>query len=383
MKKCILICFAIFISLLTHAQATDLVVDCQTPGWLSSMINYGDQKTLEALKVKGYINADDLKFIGNLINNYSLKGCIDISEVEIVASNNNKANTLKENCFGINGYVEVRVVKFPNSITSAENILGDGLYIDSLCWNVNNVNGNVFHGIAGGNKTICNNLILGENVTIIDELAFENQFKLKNVYFPKSLTYIGERAFDGTEMKYANIEDCDKLVYIGEYAFGNKRSPEVAPFAMDTLIIPKSLVEFNTTAFNYKNHEHIFISAGTTILSSGYLGTGTWDKWTHNEYMPDTLFFHMESKTPPTRSFTMKSNYVVYVPKGAKMEYMNNNAWKNAKIIEVDVEDATAICDFKYKESEVGEVRDLIGNKVKTMKNGQLYIRNGRKFIGR
>ena len=42
----------VFISLLINvtivrAQATDLVVDCQTPGWLSSKINYGEQQTVK------------------------------------------------------------------------------------------------------------------------------------------------------------------------------------------------------------------------------------------------------------------------------------------------------------------------------------------------
>ena len=40
-------------SLNTFAQATSLTVDCQTPGWLSSMINYGDQQTLENIRITG------------------------------------------------------------------------------------------------------------------------------------------------------------------------------------------------------------------------------------------------------------------------------------------------------------------------------------------
>ena len=34
-------------SLIISAQPTDLVVDNQNPGWLSSKINYGDQETKE------------------------------------------------------------------------------------------------------------------------------------------------------------------------------------------------------------------------------------------------------------------------------------------------------------------------------------------------
>ena len=50
MKKIIVMCLLLYISLCANAQATDLVVDCQTPGWLSSKINYGDQQTVKNLK---------------------------------------------------------------------------------------------------------------------------------------------------------------------------------------------------------------------------------------------------------------------------------------------------------------------------------------------
>ena len=65
MKKIyLLIAFMFVCCPYLKAQATSLVVDCQNPGWLSNKIAYGDQKTIKDLKVTGYINADDLKFIG-------------------------------------------------------------------------------------------------------------------------------------------------------------------------------------------------------------------------------------------------------------------------------------------------------------------------------
>ena len=67
------------------SQATSLTVDCQTPGWLSSMINYGDQQTLENIKVTGFINGTDIKFIRELNLNRSLSGVIDLEEANIVS----------------------------------------------------------------------------------------------------------------------------------------------------------------------------------------------------------------------------------------------------------------------------------------------------------
>ena len=54
MKRFIIAILATFsFCIAVYPQATDLVVDCQTPGWLSSKINYGDQQTVMNLKVTG------------------------------------------------------------------------------------------------------------------------------------------------------------------------------------------------------------------------------------------------------------------------------------------------------------------------------------------
>ena len=61
MKRTFLFLVVAFCFLSVRAQQTSLVIDNQTPGWLSSKIAYGDQKTLQNLKLTGYINAEDLK----------------------------------------------------------------------------------------------------------------------------------------------------------------------------------------------------------------------------------------------------------------------------------------------------------------------------------
>ena len=75
------------------AQAVSLEIDNQTPGWLSSKIPYSDQLTVQNLKVTGYLNEDDLTFITNL-NNKSLKGLLDLKNVTIISSTENKDNYL-------------------------------------------------------------------------------------------------------------------------------------------------------------------------------------------------------------------------------------------------------------------------------------------------
>lgn len=79
----------------TSAQQTSLVIDNQTPGWLSSKINYGDQQTLVNLTVTGYINQTDIDFINQLISKQKLHGRLDLSDVEIVGSGNTEDNTME------------------------------------------------------------------------------------------------------------------------------------------------------------------------------------------------------------------------------------------------------------------------------------------------
>ena len=86
MKKAFfLIAIALCCRLLTFAQATSLTVDCQTPGWLSSKINYGDQLTVENLKITGFINGTDIKFIRELNLNRNLKGVLDLEQAHFVS----------------------------------------------------------------------------------------------------------------------------------------------------------------------------------------------------------------------------------------------------------------------------------------------------------
>lgn len=70
---------------LCGAQATSLTVDNQTPGWLSSKINYGDQQTVENLTITGYINGTDINFIRELSDLRALHGVLNLSDVNIVS----------------------------------------------------------------------------------------------------------------------------------------------------------------------------------------------------------------------------------------------------------------------------------------------------------
>lgn len=131
MKKILfLIAIALCCRLLSFAQATSLTVDCQTPGWLSSKINYSDQLTVENMTITGFINSDDLKFIGSLMNNQNLSGVIDLTDVEIVPD-----NSLGTNAFGVSGTygsIEIKKLLLPLSLKKAYQTLPTIMRIDTL-----------------------------------------------------------------------------------------------------------------------------------------------------------------------------------------------------------------------------------------------------------
>ena len=68
----------------TVAQQTSMIIECLNPGSLSNMIDYPNQQTLENIKITGYINGDDIKFLNTPNNNHVLTGIIDLEEVNIV-----------------------------------------------------------------------------------------------------------------------------------------------------------------------------------------------------------------------------------------------------------------------------------------------------------
>ena len=138
MKKVItILAIAVSFCLNAFSQATSLTVDCQTPGWLSSKINYGDQQTLENLKVTGYINGTDLQFILDLNTKHSLIGVIDLEKAHIVSGGTldhypqtvENDNVLPSYVF--NGGRYVKKIVLPNSLEQDGN-LGLGISGDSL-----------------------------------------------------------------------------------------------------------------------------------------------------------------------------------------------------------------------------------------------------------
>ncbi len=338
-------CFALCIAL--FAQATSLTIDNQTPGWLSSKIGYADQETVENLKVTGYVNTTDLKFIGGLMQNRNLHGCVDLSEVNVVG---NKDNYMGNGSFNSDGTVSHLIL--PKTLTELEQCLVTGssysyikyLHVDTLVFapeDIKFVNASFFSSKITDNTNNAlivgapNHLIIGGSVDSIPgyrmiggtkyEKGFWGYKGYKSIQFPPNMRYIGDCAFCGCGIEKTNINDLHQLEYIGEWAFTNKaESGQWSAYQPDTLKLT-SVKSFNASAFDYKEGQHIFFGEGIETITTGAdlkkdYGFGK------------NLIFHMKSKTPPAGHYP-DNTCTVYVPKGAAAAY-NATGWGQATIIE-------------------------------------------------
>ena len=328
MKRLLLLFMTICVSIYSHAQATDLVVDCQTPGWLSSKINYGDQLTVQNLKVIGYINSTDMEFIGTLIRQRSLNGELDLSECNIVGNTPSEDDILTDLYLHYTNY-NIRTYRVPKSTKQLKKCLYyltvDSLFIDCK---VKTVNYDDLNGTA-------RYLYLADNIDSIAAGAFNEKGSIKEVRLSPNTRYIGSSAF--TRTVPCNFKELDKLEVLGVKAFAYGRSMGVAGsyYQPDTIVVPQSLKDpFYLFAFCYRDGQHIFIGNNISTVNGAFGG----DKGSTSA----KLFFHIDNVIPPsiTNYYWSSSNSnlsrsIVYVPKGAKEAYLNSD-WKNSTIIELN-----------------------------------------------
>lgn len=176
MKKFYLLILMLCCSIGLFAQAKSIEVDCQTPGWLSSKINYGDQLTVENLTVTGYINGTDIKFIRELNKNRKLKGVLNLEYANIV--------------IGGEAYYTYSGSKY----TTKDNILTDFIFanLDSL---QKVVLPKTLNQLEGGHQfmgTYVDTLIInGELEDIYIGYSYDSNFwKTRCVYIPEGVKNI-------------------------------------------------------------------------------------------------------------------------------------------------------------------------------------------------
>lgn len=366
-------------SLSLFAQATDLVIDNQNPGWLSSKINYGDQLTVKNLKVTGYINSVDLGFIGSLISTKSLNGRLDLSEVRYVGggdTSNTKYDDIDDAIHykywntsgGSLSALLLPVLKYPSTNYTP---IPPKLNIDTLYVNKPHTKTRPLYNTYGSHAGDVNNLILHEDIDSIPKGTYIGH-NVQSIYFSTKTRYIGNEIYhdNNCKLQKVNLKDLDNIEYIQQAAF--------VWFKPDSLYVPRGLKVFSKAwlIWNYesantepfKDGEHIFISNNTKELECA---------------TSKKVYFHMESSEPPTGT-TFGNKVTVYVPAGAGDAYRNSSYWQNTTIVEAE---SSGIDDILVSGTTDSDIYSINGIKVHT--NGQsnkdlpkgIYIINGKKVV--
>ena len=338
-KNLLLVAVVLFISLNAFPQATSLTIDNQTPGWLSSKINYGDQQTVRNLKVTGYINKTDLEFIGTLIQSRNLDGELDLSECNIIRETIGEPDN-KLVSFGLDNKDSVRVYRIPKSVMEVENCTHK-LYVDTLYFDCKLKY--IDQSMLWYEKVDIGHLYLCETVDSIPDNAFVRNpgrewagacTKIKSVHFSPSIKYIGVSAFEGCELYSCNFNDLVNLEYLGRAVYINGNWHTFGVCAPDTIRVPGKLKSYPLNAFVYKQGAHIFIDEQTKTLEGG-----TSEKY-YYQCDGTGLTFHINQTTPPNITYWYRnSNWfpgaTVYVPKGSKETY-ESSMWSATNIIEMN-----------------------------------------------
>lgn len=336
MKKLLLVITMVVIAIDAMAQATSLVVDNQTPGWLSNKINYGDQQTLVNLTVTGYINQTDVDFINQLIGGQQLHGRLDLSDVEIVGSTRSDDNKMTgynrgELCC-IKG--TLKHLLLPKKLQSANRACYYA-YCDTITLGSPLMNHATFSDYfgRGASCTMIKNLIFREG---IDSIGTSNSgvyggegFELANlvsINLPSTLKQIAGGAFANLQnLQKVNLPD--SIEEIGRLAF------RWVPAFKDTVFLPLKLKTYNVNSFiivpygsgeKFKN-QHVIIPNNVSTIDFEEVSN-----------VLDTLNFYINNPLPPSIKNIPSKNTKhvnVYLPKALINVYESDENWSKFNLL--------------------------------------------------
>lgn len=324
------------VCLCSNAQNNSLEINCQEPGWLSSYIRPDVGKTITGLTVKGTINEDDLKTIGNLMKNYNLNERLDLTDARIVGQKN---DYFSGDMLGVSD-CSLSYLALPSSLTDMEK---------GLSWGVADT------VVVGGDS-------------------------IKSIYL---LPHLGNCIIDGSYKSYRYEYITTKHIIIREgtekLSTGDGNTLTIASSknqSVESISLPESIkyisslsafknlssintpsnVEYLNSLYQTKvhfNEETYYVPSKVKIFSCDWVNDGYWGEGgtTKALYLPSHLeefnlgnlmgnkaaiTIHSKSVTAPKTyngSSTALRYCVVYVPEGSEEIYRRANIWKNATVL--------------------------------------------------
>lgn len=323
------------------AQQTSLVVDNQTPGWLSSKIPFADQATVKNLKVTGYLNGTDIKFIRELTELRNVVH-LDLSDANIVAggdayyssykTSDNILTTYMFNFKDVNG----SFLSVPKSISESYSGFLQNK-VDTLVYGGNKdliIKGRETMGL---DSECANYVYFREGVDSICDISM---FTFKKVHLPLTVKNIWEDTFASTsylnqwltyEVETIDINFTNELEYIDHKAFAYLN------IKADTIRFSNKMTIWNTCSFKLRNGQVIYIPQSIKTIDNSCDDGNVSVRCERSIYSDTELQIYVESAVPPTiknySSGAFKS-CVVHVPTGCAEVYKNAEGWKDATIIE-------------------------------------------------
>lgn len=351
MKRFLIFFMLICSYVLCGAQVTSLTVDNQTPGWLSSKIEYGNQQTIESLTITGYINASDLQFIGTLMQKHNLHQSLDLSETYIIGDSSNDDNEISyDNIFGLNAPANINLLSLPKSIITptpkSDIIPFRFLSVDTLiygskdCQTYNNALWGTSHPYGDQAGTAPKKLILREGVTSISDFACQNGdpkfHRIETVECPTTINAIGKGAFFNCDQLHSiNLPDAIETIEFEAFSGTS--------FLPDTLYLPKSLTLYYTTAFPVKDGQVVIIPESVSKIDNTYKTySNTFNTWTTWDHIKSTNSYYwiMKCLTPPSVTYKhieCLRNSTIFIPHNSYASYSSKAPFSRAKLIEAKI----------------------------------------------
>lgn len=230
--------------------------------------------------------------------------------------------------------------------------------------------------------------------------GFAGCFSLKRVVLPQSCTALREWAFNGDEA-LEEVVLPDELEEISEGVFESCRS-------LSHITINAGCRAIRRCAFNDAGLRSVDFNAGLEILDErAFKGTDLTEitlppslQWVGKDCfagnynlktvwcpcaMPPVCWYDesVNTVTSPFGSLTDLQDATLYVPVGAAEMYRNSHGWglfgNIAETSEFPGLDAVPV--IGSGSTAEGTVYDLSGRKVSDMRDGEIYIRDGKKFV--
>lgn len=304
---------------LCEAQIFSLTIDNQNPGWLSSKIEYGDQQTLKNLTVMGYINREDFRFIGTLIQSHNLNGTLDLSNCQYIDEYGVISNEIPEYIFKSSGEGKTLTkLIMPTSIIKYQSSWAYPLQIDSLV-----IGGMGLKSITKNVIPNVKNLFIREGAELLGAEIFASNSTIVSVSLPSTLKEIGPSAFSNSSILSTNLPD--SVEKIGSYAF------QSSTCLGDDIRLPKSLKQLYTNIFYNSMPKKLYIGPNVT-----YINNEAYQNNSNMSIYGEKIDMYVFSQEPPNLIYgdvTAFKNVNIYVTEETLETYKASAKWGKLNLI--------------------------------------------------